>query len=382
MSKPKHSKKRSAKRAAPRKIKRILKKPTKGKFLSFLGAFVVLLGSGLALAFTFPSARVGFATANFPQALKNQYSILDHNVAVFEKREGNLTSELVSDQTLKNMLSQVQLDAASGNYKLSKQDMVATQTALNNWNLELNGGSSPAPSPPPAAQVAPMLASDAVGTGPIFLPIVLYHYTPPDLAQQLQYLVNHGYTTVSMDQVASAIDGGPLPAKPVAITFDDGYENQMQAFALLEQYHMKATFYIINGGAESLWCIGAGRQYNLPIQPKGGCGDQYLNWNQVRELDKSGLITIGGHTIDHENLASLTPAQQQFEIDASKTGIESEIGHTIYDFAYPYGAYNAATIQLVAAAGYRTAVTTQPDNDQNPGEPYILNRIRDTEILP
>jgi peptidoglycan/xylan/chitin deacetylase (PgdA/CDA1 family) len=382
MSKPKHSKKRSTKRAAPRRLKKILKKPTKGTLLSFLGAFVVLLGSGLALAFTFPAPRVGFETANFPQALKNQYSILDHNVAVFEKRESSLKSELVSNQTLKNMLSQVQLDAASGNYKLSKHDMVSTQTALDNWDLELNGGSSPAPSPPPPVPIAPTLASDAVGTGPIFLPIVLYHYTPPDFAQQLQYLVDNGYTTVSMAQVAAAIDGGPLPAKPVAITFDDGYENQMQAFALLEQYHMKATFYIINGGAESLWCIGAGRQYNLPIQPKGGCGDQYLTWDQVRQLDTSGLITIGGHTIDHENLATLTPAQQQFEIDASKTGIESEIGHTIYDFAYPYGAYNDATIQLVASAGYRTAVTTQPNNDQNPGEPYILNRIRDTEILP
>ncbi|HUD10865.1 MAG TPA: polysaccharide deacetylase family protein [Candidatus Saccharimonadia bacterium] len=362
--------------------KRSRKEVTRGKFISFLGAFVVLFGSGLALALTMPAARIGFADDRFPPALKNQYANLARNVTTFEKREDSLKSELVSDQVLKNMLSQVQLDAASGNYVQSKKDMISTQTSLNNWNLELSGGS--APGEPTMADSSLPADTAAAGTSSegVFLPVVLYHYTPPDFEQQLEYLVANNYTAITMDQALAGLNGGPLPPKPVVITFDDGYENQMQAFALLEQFHMKATFYIINGGPESLWCIGAGRQYHLSIQPKGGCGDAYLTWDQVRQLDKSGLITIGGHTIDHENLASLSTADQQYEIDASKTGIEQEIGHTIDDFAYPYGAYNDTTIQLVQAAGYRTAVTTLPSNYQIPGEPYTFRRIRDTETLP
>ena len=67
----------------------------------------------------------------------------------------------------------------------------------------------------------------------------------------------------------------------------------------------------------------------------------------MRELDRSGLITIGGHTLDHLNLASLPPDQQRHEIIDSKHQIEQEIGHPIHDFAYPYGNYNASAIAVV-----------------------------------
>lgn len=372
----KHNKKKVARKSVRKPV-------TRGKLLSFLGAFFVLVGSGLALALTIPQARISLEAERFPPALRHQYATVATDVATFEKRQSKQQSLLVSDQVLSNLLSQVQLDAASGNYEQSKKDMVNIQTSIDNWNLELNGGSdstvAQAVLPPDSATTT---TSDSASSDGIFLPIVLYHYTPPDLAAQLQYLVDHGYTTLSMDQVYAGLNGGPLPAKPVAITFDDGYENQMQAFQLLEQYHMKATFYIINGGAASLWCIGASRRYHDPVQPPNGCGDAYLTWDQVRQLDRSGLITIGGHTIDHENLASLSPSVQQFEIDTSKTGIEQEIGHSIDNFAYPYGAYNATTIQLVEADGYHTAVTTAPSNYQIPGEPFTLRRIRDTETLP
>jgi peptidoglycan/xylan/chitin deacetylase (PgdA/CDA1 family) len=379
MSKAKQKKNRKTKRPKEVKLKTVSQK---GKMLAFLGAFVVLFGSGLALALTMPSARISLADDRFPPALKSQYAILAENVSTLEKRQTSMKSELVSNSVLQNMLSQVQLDAASGNYVQSKKDMVTTQTSINNWNLELSGGSSQEPALAGTTLPADTSTADDSSADGLFLPIVLYHYTPPDFAQQLQYLVDNNYTTISMAQAYAGLNGGPLPTKPVVITFDDGYENQMQAFALLMQFHMKATFYIINGGPASLWCIGAGRQYHLSIQPPGGCGDAYLTWDQVKELDKSGLITIGGHTIDHENLASLTPAQQEYEIDASKAGIEKEIGHTIYDFAYPYGAYDDETVDLVKQAGYRTAVTTLADNDQIPSEPFTLRRIRDTETLP
>jgi peptidoglycan/xylan/chitin deacetylase (PgdA/CDA1 family) len=379
MSKTSHTKKRKKKTTLKAKSKVV---SPKGKLLAFLGAFVVLFGSGLALALTMPSARTELADDRFPPALKNQYSTLARNVQTYERRQTSMKSELVSDSVLQNMLSQVQLDAASGNYVQSKKDMVTTQTSLNNWNLELNGGTNQEPSTASADLPADTTNSSGSSSAGMFLPIVLYHYTPPDFGEQLQYLVDHDYTAISMAQAYAGLNGGPLPAKPVVITFDDGYENQMQAFSLLQQYHMKATFYIINGGPASLWCIGAGRQYHLSIQPQGGCGDAYLTWDQVRQLDRSGLITFGGHTIDHENLASLSPADQEYEIDASKAGIEKEIGHTIYDFAYPYGAYDDETIDLVRQAGYRTAVTTLANNYQVPSEPYTLYRIRDTETLP
>jgi peptidoglycan/xylan/chitin deacetylase (PgdA/CDA1 family) len=118
------------------------------------------------------------------------------------------------------------------------------------------------------------------------------------------------------------------------------------------------------------------------MQPTNGCGDAYLSWDQVRALDRSGLITIGGHTVDHANLAGLSDHDQAAEILDSKVGIEQQLGHPIRHFAYPYGAYNDTSINLVRQAGYVTAVTTLPGSYQAPGYQYTLRRLRDAMELP
>jgi peptidoglycan/xylan/chitin deacetylase (PgdA/CDA1 family) len=214
------------------------------------------------------------------------------------------------------------------------------------------------------------------------LPILVYHNTPADFESQLLLLKTRGYTTVTF---AEAIAGwhhvGMLPAKPVIITFDDGFADQIDAFHLLQKYNMKATFYIINGSAESRWCIGASRRYNDPLQPPEGCGDAYLNWNQIKMLDASGLITIGGHTVDHADLPTLSRKEQLSEIAQGKSGIEAQLGHPIADFAYPYGDFNAETVGLVHQAGYESAVTTLPGVIQRPNSPYTLTRVRDASSL-
>ena len=140
---------------------------------------------------------------------------------------------------------------------------------------------------------------------------------------------------------------------------------------------MKATFYIINGGAESGWCIGAGRNNHS----HGVCGDDYLTWDQIRGLDRGGLITIGAHTLDHPcsspTLVTASAARRHDEIAGSKAGIESELGHPIAHFAYPCGIYDQSVIDEVRAAGFSTAVTTTPGTWQGFGWVYALRRIRD-----
>jgi len=215
------------------------------------------------------------------------------------------------------------------------------------------------------------------------VPIVMYHKTPIDFEMQLQSLQLRGYTTVTLrDVIASFAHRSQLPLKSVVLTFDDGFADDMKAFTLLEKYHMKATFYIVNGGPISNWCIGASRRYDDPSQQLGGCGDVYLNWDQIRLLDQSGLITIGGHTIDHVDLATESPDAQRYEIVESKRGIEDRLGHPIYDFAYPYGSFNATTVSIVQQAGYTSAVTTLPGIYQDPAMPFMLRRIRSVQNLP
>ena len=210
----------------------------------------------------------------------------------------------------------------------------------------------------------------------IQVPILLYHKTPGNFAAQLDALAAKGYTTISMAQLENYFDGlGQLPAKPVVITFDDGFSDQSAAFSLLLQKNMKATFYIVVGGEKSGWCIGAMRR------PQN-CGDSYLDWAQIREMTKSGLIEIGAHTINHANLASLSPADQTKEILDSKTIIENELGVKITTFAYPYGRYSQATIDIALKAGFKSAVTTVSGMSQSSANRLTLTRVRDVLLLP
>jgi peptidoglycan/xylan/chitin deacetylase (PgdA/CDA1 family) len=261
-------------------------------------------------------------------------------------------------------LNQLRADYTAWRHKLD--DAVRQQALAKARSLAL---AAPVRSPAPSATFQ--------------IPIVIYHHPPADFEQQLQYLAAHRYTTINPDQLAAAILGhSALPAKPILITFDDGFSDQLQAFSLLQKYGMTATFYIIDGGPNSRYCIGAGRRYGDPLQPIGGCGDAYLSWDQIRQLDQSGIITIGSHTIDHPNLATMTPDQQRYEIIEGKAQLEAQLGHPVHSFAYPYGSYNATSINLVKEAGFTTAVTTLPGTLQSAGRIDELFRIRLVTNLP
>lgn len=211
----------------------------------------------------------------------------------------------------------------------------------------------------------------------IQVPILMYHKTPADFEQQLVALRDKGYTTITLDELAGAFyTGYPLPAKPVIITYDDGFADQMIAFDLLRKYSMKATYYIINGGERSQYCIGSNRHDGAP------CGDAYLSWEQVRQLDRSGIITIAAHTVDHANLAAVSAEERQFEMTQSKAEIEAQIGHRVHHLAYPYGAFNDDVIATARAAGFVTAVSTLPGIEQTINDLYALKRVRDAYSLP
>lgn len=253
---------------------------------------------------------------------------------------------------------------AGDNLQLARQDLSRITVDLNDWQVQLES------QPGPAASATPL--------PPDFVPIVMYHETPGNLAEQLQFLTDHGYTSVDLDQVAAALAGGPrLPNKPVVITFDDGFASQWNALPLLEQYHMKATFYIIDGGAGSAFHIGANRK--VP-DPQGG--PDYLTWEQIRSLDRNPLFTVASHTANHLELARQSVETQRYEIIQGKRQLEQQLGHPVRHFAYPYGSYNQTSIQLVHEAGFATAVTTEAGTDQMPGQQLTLHRIRSTLTLP
>jgi peptidoglycan/xylan/chitin deacetylase (PgdA/CDA1 family) len=334
---------------------------------------VILLGSGLAVVLNWPHPTVGFDSPFIPYAFRQSYWAVNRDIQHLKDDESRSSVQVVPDQELQNHLTLIQLEVSGGRLARAQQQIRVLQAALRDWHNQLDQRVS---------ENTLSVATTAT-PGQQYVPILLYHYTPPDFEQQLLYLRERGYTAIDLDQAAAAIvTGATLPIKPVVITYDDGFADQIHAFDILKKYQMKATFYIINGSAESQWCLGAGRRYGDPLQPTGGCGDAYLSWDQVLMLDHSGLITIADHTFDHFNLASLSDDQQRREIIGSKRDLEQHLGHPVRHFAYPYGAYNETSIALMKEAGFVTAVTTLPGTYQDAENIYTLRRVRDAYSLP
>jgi len=212
-----------------------------------------------------------------------------------------------------------------------------------------------------------------IHTGQVFVPILMYHHininpkpgnslwaslfvTPSLLDSELNYLFTNDYHAITLDDLYSNLKGTQtLPKNPIILTFDDGYKDFFDnAFPLLKKYNMKATEFVIT------------QVESFPA---------YLSWDQIHDLDASGLISIEDHTMHHPSLTSLSSSSIITEIAGSKSDLESHLGKKVNWFAYPYGSYNKFIISEVAAAGYEGAVSTNYGGVQSLDNIYLLNRI-------
>jgi peptidoglycan/xylan/chitin deacetylase (PgdA/CDA1 family) len=211
------------------------------------------------------------------------------------------------------------------------------------------------------------------GPGPGAVPILMYHYirvnpvasdhagfvlsvSPADFEEQIRFLWSHGYNSVSMADVREHVrNGKELPRKPIAITFDDGYDDAYTAaLPVLQRYHMTATFYIITGFLD---------------RPR------YMTWDQVITMDRAGM-EIASHTVSHPGLPSLGYDAKAYQLTASELALETRLGHPVLDFCYPGGQLDVSTEQAVIRAGYLSATTTAFGYATPGDDPFRLPRVR------
>jgi peptidoglycan/xylan/chitin deacetylase (PgdA/CDA1 family) len=206
------------------------------------------------------------------------------------------------------------------------------------------------------------------------IPIIMYHYVEyvkdsgdtirkkldivPSLFEgQLKALNEANYISYFVKDIPSIFDGSIVSApKSIVLTFDDGYEDfYTSAFPILKKYQMKATIYII---------------VDL-INKKG-----FLNDKEISELIDSGLVEIGSHTLDHVYLKTASQVLAEKQIKESKKILESRFKIKVETFAYPTGAFNQNTINLVKDAGYTAALSVIPGITQSETNLFYLYRIR------
>lgn len=166
--------------------------------------------------------------------------------------------------------------------------------------------------------------------------------TPEMFEKQLLFLKQNGYEIATEHDIVHAFETGHTHlAKPVLLTFDDGYaDNYTALFPLLQKYQAHALIFLITNRV-------------------GTPG--YLTWEQVKEMKESGLVSFGSHTSSHRRLRSLPDDEIAQEITQSKQILEEKLGAPIASFCYPFGAggFDKRVRPQVFKAGYMLDFSTK-----------------------
>ncbi|HET8850294.1 MAG TPA: polysaccharide deacetylase family protein [Marinobacter sp.] len=195
---------------------------------------------------------------------------------------------------------------------------------------------------------------------------------PELFRRQIAFLAGQGWTFVTMAELMAC--QGNTPEKTVAITFDDGYrDNLTHALPVLRAFNAKATLYLVVDRHDRDWSVAKKAHHNsgeLAREPK-------LTDAEVQTLLDSGLIELGSHTLTHPNLPASSLEQRWHEIQHSKTELEARFGVTVSSFAYPFGLYQPEDAELARKAGYSNAVTVEEGiEDRVQQRPFDLRRVK------
>jgi peptidoglycan/xylan/chitin deacetylase (PgdA/CDA1 family) len=255
---------------------------------------------------------------------------------------------------------------------------------------------------------------------------------------QMRILRNY-WNPLPLDEAIQRLRSGSLPARAVAVTFDDGYaDNATQALPILLEEGVPATFFIatgfLNGGRmfndtviETVRRLPAGSvdlsieglciraiasdadrialiqdlimavKYRTPAErevivetlaQRMGIelpDDLMMTDGQVRQLADSGM-GIGGHTIKHPILASIAPEDARREMREGKTALQAMINRPVTLFAYPNGRpgkdYAPEHVEMAREAGFEAAFSTAWGTAQRDSDPYQLPRFTPWDPTP
>ncbi len=178
---------------------------------------------------------------------------------------------------------------------------------------------------------------------------------PQNFVAELGALSSGGYHAISQAQLFDALyHHATLPPRPVLISVDDGYVDDVrQILPALQRFHMVATFFVITGRMSE---------------------PGFLTAEQIRQLEDAGM-DIGDHTAHHVDLRLLTATQLQAETAGSRRVLEGVLGHPVYFFAYPFGAYDDRVVAALRAAGFTLAYTTASGITESSSAPLTMPRV-------
>ena len=257
--------------------------------------------------------------------------------------------------------------------------------------------------------------------------------TPAEFADQMRWVADR-FSVVTMSDVAAAAHGGSLPRRPLLITFDDGYrDNLTTAAPILDALGLPASGFLATdlvGGSVGPWwdvvaeCFRASQvgEADLPVVGPSTWSDGHrqafawivaakrlshdqlvraveslpstlevsldavspaglmLGWQEVATMAANGW-EFGAHTCSHPILTRLSLADAVREIEGSRSRVADAIGEVPIGFAYPNGQrgdFDGAVRGAVSDAGFRVAFTLVPGPARSKevlADPLTIRRV-------
>jgi peptidoglycan/xylan/chitin deacetylase (PgdA/CDA1 family) len=201
------------------------------------------------------------------------------------------------------------------------------------------------------------------------VPILIYHsieefkgvgskelyVTPENFEKQMIYLRDHGFTLLTFEQWE---DRNKIK-KPIFITFDDGYKNNLNAFAIFqklknEKFQPTGTVFVLSDFIDR---------------------SNRLSQSDLKMMVDSGMFSIQSHTATHPDLTQIT--NFEYELKKSKEKIQNITRKPVIALAYPYGNTDKKVIEETKKY-YSYGLTTTPELFSEKGmkdELYFLPRM-------
>lgn len=194
-----------------------------------------------------------------------------------------------------------------------------------------------------------------IGDPPASAPFPDLYVSRAELAAQVRWLARSGYEAVTLGRVFDAWSGrATLPAHPVVLSFDDGYESHVSAaLPILSRQGWPGVLNLDLSNLAPAWGIHVGG---------------------VRRLMAVGW-EIDAHSLSHADLRSLSGAALAREVSGSRREIHRLFGVVPRFFCYPAGRYDDEAVAAVRKAGYEGATTTEPGLAHS-RTPFTMSRVR------
>ena len=208
----------------------------------------------------------------------------------------------------------------------------------------------------------------------INLPILMYHsilkdnsgspkyiVTPSRLEEDLKYLKQNGYETVTVQDLIDYTENGkPLPEKPVMLTFDDGYyNNYYYAYPLMKKYNMKMVLSVVGKFTDT-----------FSETDDSNPNYSHLTWTLIDEMQKSGFVEIQNHTYNLHSTSgrmgckklrdeSLQEYENLLTDDLTKLQekLKQQTGKSPTAFTYPFGGVSNASYDIIKKLGFKASLS-------------------------